>query len=374
MPSIVIDARMVNSSGIGVYIKQTIPYLLPLAKVIVLGRKEELQKFSWAPQVTIIPISAPIYSIKEQVELCWKIPTCDVFWSPHYTTPLLPIRAKRRLVTIHDTYHLAYRQNLTLKQKIYATLFLNAAVRVADQVVTVSNFSKKEITHYTHCAPEKVTVIHSGVDKSIFHEDFSATQIKELRSQLPALPKQDYLLYVGNVKPHKNLKTLLAAYALLPLALRQKFHLVIVGQKQGFLTPDQEVFKQLERQPELKNFVHFTGFVPDSLLPLLYKCASLSVFPSIYEGFGLPPLESMACGCPVVASTSASIPEVCGDAVLYFDALNVDQLRQQMERVLQDQPLQAELIQKGRERCLKFSWEASSLKHVQLFKKLLETV
>ncbi|WP_210490490.1 glycosyltransferase family 4 protein [Rufibacter aurantiacus] len=370
MPSLVIDARMVHSSGIGVYLKQLIPFLLPSFQVSVLGKPEEINEFAWASSVQVIPAEAAIYSIKEQFELASKIPPCDIFWSPQYNVPLLPIRAKKRVVTIHDTYHLAYRHTLPLAQKVYATAVMKAAVRLADQVITVSHFSQTEIVKYTSCPPEKISVIYNGVDTLRFRADLPETASKQLKDALPELP-ENYLVYVGNVKPHKNLITLLKAYAGLDSPLQAKYHLVIVGQKQGFITPDQEVFQFLEQQPSLRGLVHFTGFVPDELLPFLYKCASLSVFPSVYEGFGLPPLESMASGCPVVASSSASIPEVCGDAALYFRALDAEELRALLKTVLTDERLRADLVKRGLKQIEEYTWEKSAARHLSVLKGLL---
>ncbi|WP_221175769.1 glycosyltransferase family 4 protein [Rufibacter immobilis] len=370
MPSIAIDARMLNASGIGVYLKHILPALCLEFKVQVMGNEQEIEQFEWAKQVSVIPLNAPIYSVKEQWKLYQKVPACDLFWSPHYNIPLLPIKAKKRVVTIHDTFHLAYKHTLNFTQKTYASLFLNAAVRMADQVLTVSRFSEQEIIKYTRCSPEKLSVIYNGVDRTCFTEGISLSENADLRQELPNLPEK-YILFVGNVKPHKNLITLLRAYSSLSLCLQQEYHLVIVGQKDGFLTPDQEIFHVLEKQPQLKKFVHFTGFVPDKLLPVLYNCASLSVFPSLYEGFGMPPLEAMACGCPVVAARSASIPEVCADAVLYFNPLQASELTIQMERVLQNVELQMALAEKGREQCAKFSWEAAASQHVRIFKELV---
>ncbi|RNI22456.1 glycosyltransferase family 4 protein [Rufibacter latericius] len=372
MPSLVVDARMIHASGIGVYLKQLLPFLPPYFKVSVIGKAEELNAFEWSSEVTILPMEASIYSIKEQLALTARIPTCDIFWSPQYNIPVLPIRAKKRLVTIHDTYHLAYRHTLGFAQKVYATILMRAAIRLSDQVVTVSHFSEKELVRYTGCPSEKINIIYNGVDLTRFKPDFSETGLKELRAALPQLP-DNYLLYVGNVKPHKNLITLLKAYNGLPFAIKERHHLVIVGQKQGFITPDQEAPRYLEEQKALQPFVHFTGFVPDNLLPFLYKYASLSVFPSLYEGFGMPPLESMACGCPVVASTSASIPEVCGEAALYFDALDVKGLQKQLERVLTEDGLRAELRVKGLQHCQKYSWRVSAEYHLGVLQKLLST-
>ncbi|WP_207431164.1 glycosyltransferase family 4 protein [Sabulibacter ruber] len=363
---------MIHSSGIGVYLKHMIPFLTQHFEVTVLGKEEELSGLLKDFPIAFIPVNSPIYSLKEQLELFSKVPPSDVFWSPQYNIPLLPVRARKRVVTIHDTYHLAYKHTLSVAQKAYATVLLNSAVRLSDRVFTVSEFSKKEIIKYTKCPQDKIKVIYNGVDENLFNASFSENEVKTLRSTLPSLP-ENYILYVGNVKPHKNLITLLKAYAGLSPSIRDTIHLVIVGKKEGFLTPEVEVFRFLESQPHLQSCIHFTGFVPDGLLPLLYKCASLSVFPSVYEGFGLPPLEAMASGCPVIASNAASIPEVCAEAALYFDALDVEGLKSKMEYVLLNKDIRADLSKKGLKHSSKFSWLQSAEKHRLVLEQLLSS-
>ncbi|ALJ00320.1 glycosyltransferase family 4 protein [Rufibacter tibetensis] len=370
MPHLVIDARMLHSSGIGVYLRQLIPFLTRQFEVTLLSREKEAQEAHWKETATIIICSSDIYSIKEQVELYTKIPPCDVFWSPHYNIPLLPIKAEKRVVTIHDTYHLAYKQTLSYKQKTYAMLVLKAAVKLSDKVVTVSEFSKREIEKYTNCPKEKVKKISNGVDHTLFSAGISESEEKTLRNKFFHLPKR-YILYVGNVKPHKNLLTLLKAYIQLSTGLQKQYGLVIVGKKDVFITPDTELAKLLQKEPDLERQIVFTGFVPDALLPFFYKCASLFVFPSLYEGFGLPPLEAMACGCPVLASTAASLPEVCGTAAIYFNPLDAEELKHQLEKVLEDDKLQQELRKKGIVQSKKFSWKSSANEHIQLFNDLL---
>ncbi|GGK70829.1 glycosyltransferase family 4 protein [Rufibacter glacialis] len=369
MPSLVIDARMVHSSGIGVYLRQLIPLVAAHFQITLLGKVEEFTELREQAEFSVIPDASPIYSLKEQRALFSKVPACDIFWSPQYNVPLFPIRAKRRVVTIHDAYHLAFWHTLTLAQKVYAPVVMRAATKLSDQVVTVSNFSRQEIIHHTKCSPDKVKVIYNGLDHTLFRPSFSENARETLQRAMPHLPEK-YLLYVGNVKPHKNLITLLRAYAKLSPEVRETYGLVLVGKKEGFLTPDQEVFSFLEQEPGLAQRVHFTGYVPDPLLPFLYNCASLSVFPSLYEGFGLPPLESMACGCPVLASNAASIPEVCGQAAMYFNPLHPEELTSQIELVLREERLQQELRQKGFEQSQKFSWESSAHQHIQLFHTL----
>src|SRR5579871_978599 len=164
MMKICIDARMLDSGGIGTYLNNLLCHFKSVPwQFYPLVDEVQLKGRDWGKMEPIV-CSAPIYSIKEQIELPRKIPTCDLFWSPHYNIPLLPIRARKRLTTIHDVYHLAFYHQLTPFEKIYARTVMHAAVAHADQIVTVSHFSKKELEKYTSVAPEKVNVIYHGIN------------------------------------------------------------------------------------------------------------------------------------------------------------------------------------------------------------------
>lgn len=370
MPLIAIDARMITASGIGVYLRNIISRLFKEHTLVLLGDEDLIRTFYDKHNVDTLPCHARIYSLQEQIELSRQIPSCDLFWSPHYNIPLLPIPAKKRVVTIHDTYHLAFRHTLSFPQKVFANVFLRQAVMRSNQIITVSEFSKAEIVKYTHAKSSKVQVIPNAVDFKTFHankEDHDRTYLAGLLPQLP----EHYILYVGNVKPHKNITTLLKAYLRLPEALKQKYKMVIVGQREGFLTPDHSIAELFTNCPELERQTFFTGFVPEEILALLYRHASLFVFPSIYEGFGLPPLEAMASGCPVVASNAASIPEICGPAALYFSPLSIEELRQQIEKVLGNAQVQQALIETGLAHCQEFSWQKAANQHIALFNQIL---
>ena len=328
---------MHNASGIGTYIRNIVPFLVDVFDITLLGNNGDIKKYDWSKKVKIINCHSKIYSIEEQIELYRKAPPCDVFWSPHYNIPLLPIRAKKGMVTIHDVYHLAFWHTLSLPQKIYAKFMINQALRRSDVVITVSEFSKREILKYTGTSKD-ITVIYNGINKNFFTEAMSEE-------------KGNYILYVGNVKPHKNLVRALEAFSLLEA---QDLKFKIVGKKENFITADKEVEKVAQK---LGDKVEFTGYVSDNELRELYQRARLFLFPSLYEGFGFPPLEAMSCGCPVIVSNAASLPEVCGDAALYCDPYNPADIAVRIKQLLCNEALQAELRKKGTERVKLFSWE-----------------
>jgi len=356
-----IDFRMHNASGIGTYIRSIVPYLLDGFKVILLVNSDEIQKYSWSNKVEIIECNARIYSIKEQFELARKIPRCDIFWSPHYNIPLLPIRARKRMVTIHDVFHLAFYDTLTLKQKIYAKLVINQAVRRSNKVLTVSKFSADEIKKYTKTS-KKIEVIYNAVDFNKFKVINDKSRLNSVKAKYK-LP-EDFLLFVGNVKPHKNLKNLLLAITDIDV------NLVIVGKKDGFITGDKNIWNIIKSN-NLENRVFFTGYVEDEDIPVIYNLAKAFVFPSLYEGFGLPPLEAQACGCPVIVSNVASLPEVCGDSALYCDPYDVKDIRDKIETLIRDEELQEELRRKGFENVKRFSWEKSARKVIKVIEDLI---
>jgi glycosyltransferase involved in cell wall biosynthesis len=325
-----VDARLIAHSGIGTFLSSVLARLSQAAgyEMTLLCHekgREELKIFSCDTRM----MHNGIYTLGEQLEYLKKIPPCDLFLAPHFNIPLLPIRAKKRMTVICDVYHLAHFASLTLPQKIYAQLLYNAAFFMSDQVVTISEFSRNEILKFAALRPKKLEILPPPFD-------FLPPDV--------AGPKQDFLLYVGNLKPHKNLVRLVKAYA----KLRPKEPLYIVGKREGLITADLGLMLEVESDPFLKQRVHFTGYVAHERLKELYAQASVFIFPSTYEGFGYPPLEAMACGCPVVASRVASIPEVCKDAVEYVDPFSIDSIAAGLSRLLSDKNRREELIQKGR--------------------------
>ncbi|RIJ42071.1 glycosyltransferase family 1 protein [Pontibacter oryzae] len=364
---------MLGASGIGTYLQNLIPSLAQAFDVRLLGNPEEVAKLNLPPSTKVIAPKTRIYTIKEQWELYKFAPTCDIFWSPHYNIPLLPVPAHKRVVTIHDTYHLAFQHTLSLAQRLYCNLLLWAGSRVSDKVITVSEFSKKELQKYLNLRPADVEVIHNGLDKEIFRQLDKVEAQTALKQSIPNLPEGKFILYVGNVKPHKNLSTLVKAFSGLLETLDEKYTLVIVGKKDGFITSDQNVFKLLQANHTLNQRVFFTGQVSEKQLQLLYNSASLFVFPSLYEGFGLPPLEAMACGCPVIVSETASMPEVCADAALYFPPSDASILEHRMHQALTNEILRSDLIERGLKQIELYSWQQSAIQHQRVFESLLKT-
>lgn len=359
---VVIDARMLLSAGIGTYLQNLIPFLKTAnfsIKLIV--SKKHLQFFPILQEFDLIFLEDGIYSIQEQLKLPQKIPKCDLFWSPHYNVPIFPIRAKKRLVTIHDVFHLAHLHTLNWKEKIYAKTVIAAAVKFSERIITDSLFSQQEILRLTNAIKEKIEVITLGVD----HHFFSPSK-KHISKELP----KKYFLYVGNIKPHKNLLGLVQAFQML-LQEGNDADLILIGKQKELKNSAsfQEIFAA---HPLLQKKVHLFEDVKNSDLPFYFNKAIALVFPSFYEGFGLPPLEAMSSGCTVIVSHAASLPEVCGDAAYYVDPYNAKDIKEKMKRLLEDGSMRDAFIQKGFSRAEKFHWKDTAIKHIQVIHNLLQ--
>lgn len=328
--SICVDARMTGQGGIGTYLKSALETLSrsPKYALSLLCHSQDIDFLSnYKAQLYVMRSS--IYSVAEQFEYVQKIPPCALFWAPHFNVPLFPTRAQKRLTTVHDVFHLAHLSSLTLAQKLYAKVLYNGAFLLSDCITTVSEFSKNEILKYATFKPKKIEVVPPPFD-------FSSERQRETN---PC-----FLLAVATLKPHKNLLRLVQAYA----KLKPSIPLYLVGKKEGLITADQALLHEVENNSFLKQNVHFTGHVTDERLKELYAGALFLIFPSLYEGFGYPPLEAMACGCPVVAAQVASIPEVCGDAVEYVDPLSIDSIAAGVTHLLTDPERREVLARKGR--------------------------
>jgi len=340
------DARMVNRSGIGTYVSNVLPRLITLyrgGRVHLIGDRAELARFPWArgDKVSVMDCQSPIYSIREQLQLPRLIPgDCDLFWSPHFNIPLLYRGAL--LVTIHDVFHLAMPQYMEgMHKRLYARALFAAVRSKADAVICNSRFTADELMRLVGVPASRIEVIHLGVDEEWFGVD------RRARAH-----EKPYFVFVGNVKVHKNIAGLVKAFW--RVAEKVPHDLIIVGKKEGFITGDRKV-EGWATAPGGR--VKFTGLVDDALLKRYVACADALVLPSFYEGFGLPPLEAMACGCPVIVSDRASLPEVCGDAALYCNPDDVENIAARMLEVASDEAVRAELRAKGMARARQFTWD-----------------
>jgi glycosyltransferase involved in cell wall biosynthesis len=299
---------------------------------------------------------SPNYSIREQVHVPWVLrrERPDVYHAPHYVLPA-GVRCPS-VVTIHDCIHLMFPQYLPNRLAYaYARAQMWAAVRRSDCILTVSEASKRDILHLFNVPPEKIVVVYNAIDShfAVIPSEEAVARVRE-RYQLD----HQFVLYVGNIKPHKNLVRLIEAFDELRRSGFDHLKLLIIGDEISKLPS----LRRAVHHYKLHKHVRFLGYLSDDQLAILYRLASVFVFPSLYEGFGLPPLEAMASGTPVVTSNVSSLPEVVGDAAVLVNPYDVDAIVEGLRRVLTDPVLAAEMRRKGIERAREFSWERSVAK------------
>ena len=308
----------------------------------------------YGTKVEYVLVKSEIYSLRELFEIPFKIPRCNVFWTPHFNSPVFPTKAKRRLTTIHDVYHLAHLKKFSFLERMVILCRFYFSFWNSDEIITVSKFSREEILRFYN-RPHKIRTIANGYHLSDSNGNANFDFFNK-----------DYILFVGNVKPHKNLKNLIKAFNRLvdyPRGNFKKIYLIIVGKKDGFYSSDAFKKEELDRR------IRFTGVVTDEELCSIYRNAKVFVFPSTYEGFGLPVLEAFESRTPVIASNVASIPEVAGDGALYFDPLDSEDIFLKLKMVLSSSELQKDLVKRGLNVLKEFSWESSFNKHLDVFLK-----
>ncbi len=372
-----IDARMYGpkQGGLGRYIQQLILHLEKIDadnEYAIFLRQENWDEYQPAnPRFKKILADVPWYGWREQILLprILNKAKIDLMHFPHWNAPLFyrgPF-----VVTIHDLLLLHYptREASTLgpvgyffKNLAYRAV-LRRATRHSRHIIAVSEFTKNDIIKTLKIPAEKISVTYPA--PTICHSRESGnlrslSPIDILDSRLRGNDK--YVLYVGVAYPHKNLKRLIEAWKIFQQKHGTNYQLVLVGKKNYFYD---KLFNNVTIQ-QFNNVV-FTGFVPDSDLPALYASASLYVFPSLYEGFGLPPLEAIQYGVPVISSNRTCLPEVLRDAALYFNPENTNEMADAIWRGLNDQALRRDLIERGHNLCSNYSWKTLAEKTLQIY-------
>ena len=352
-----IDARKLHDFGIGTYIRNLLRELARIDQatdyVLFCRPQDTGVAATLGPNFRCASDRSGHYSIGEQITVPMAVrrERLDLFHAPHYVLPALtPVRS---VVTIHDCIHLMFPEYLRNRLAYaYAHAAMWTAAHKSDRIFTVSEQSKRDILKFFRVAPEKIVVTPNAIDDrfSIPPSEEHVIQTRE-RYQL----SHAYLLYVGNIKPHKNLERLVEAFHMVREQGRPELELVIIGDEISKL----QSLRRAVHKHQLHRYVRFLGFVPDKTLAVLYRLASVFVFPSLYEGFGLPPLEAMASGTPVVTSNVSSLPEVVGDAAVLVDPYKAEAIADGILQVLRSTHLREELKERGFERVKVFSWQRS---------------
>jgi glycosyltransferase involved in cell wall biosynthesis len=279
----------------------------------------------------------------------------DLFFSPIYEGIFFPLVPQ--IVTVHDLIPLKFPE-LSPKWKYYYLYALPFLLKQSQGIICVSEYTKQDIVKNYRLNPDSINVVYNGYAQNLFYPQPDSAILQKY-----SLNK--YLLYVGDMRFYKNLRRCLEAFDSLPL---KDYQFVITGRKDDFFYPE------IERQTAklaAKDRIIFLDYVPSADLPHLYSMAQALIFASLYEGFGLPVLEAMACGCPVITSKVTSIPEVGGDSVLYVNPYSVDSIAQGMYQILTNRELSNNLRHQGLTRAKLFSWDRTADGVCQVFENCL---
>jgi glycosyltransferase involved in cell wall biosynthesis len=364
-----IDARLVyySQAGIGQYIVHLVNGLAAVdgdnEYVLLQSRKDDTNILD-QPNFRRVSLWTPSHHRLERYSLNVELLRLglDVLHSPDFIPPHRP--SCRSVITVHDLAFLLYPHFLTKESARYYG-HIDQAVRWTDHIIAVSESTKRDAMQHLGVAEDKITVVYEAAS-SIFRpieRDLARQEVRERHGV-----DGPFILFVSTIEPRKNVPTLIRAVGQLKSCYKEDVRLVLAGGK-GWLFED--AFAQME-QLKLQDSVHFVGRVTGEELLHLYNAAELLAHPAFYEGFGLPPLEAMACGLPVVVSRVASLPEVVGDAGLLIDPHDVDELTVSMWRVLNDSKLREEMSAKGLRQAARFSWERAAHETLEIYRLATE--
>ena len=365
---VAIDVRKLHDFGIGTYVRNLVHQLARIDHetdyVLLCRRRDAGLAASLGENFRTVTQRAPNYSIREQlmVPLSLGRAGASLFHAPHYVLP--PLTPCRAIVTIHDCIHLRFPQYLPNRLAyVYAHAQLWSAARRARRVLTVSQASKQDIIRFFDVPESKVTVIPNAIDER-FRQSPAEDDLVRVRERYQ-LPER-FVLYAGNVKPHKNLARLIDAFVAVRRRGFDDLGLLLSGSE----VSQHATLRRAVHRYNLHKHVRFLGYQTTETLAVLYRLAALFVFPSLYEGFGLSPLEAIASGTPVVASNVSSLPEVLGDAAVLVDPLDAAAIADGITRVLEDADLRARLHRNGLARASQFSWEQSVKQIHRIYKEI----
>lgn len=283
----------------------------------------------------------------------------DIFFFPNFVSWPVMNRKARVIPIVHDLSFVHHGVHTSPKNKEYMLAYVPQTIAQADHIITISENSKKEIVDYYKVDPKDISIVMPAIDHAEYYPR-SSEEIAVIKKKY-SLPDR-YFLFTSTIEPRKNVQGLLDAYAALPKEIQDSYGLVLAGMK-GWV--DQEIQVRFDKYSHLN--IMRTGYVDDEDLPAIYSGATLFVFPTFYEGFGIPPLEAMACGVPVITSNNSSLPEVMGDAGVLLDDLDPRVISQSIATLVGDEKQQKELRTKGLKRAATFSWEKSAADLIAVF-------
>lgn len=368
MPTYILDARTANNHfpGIGRYVSN-----LAQAMIGQLDEDERLlllhdptQPSRWnlpagTAQLTLQPCPISPFTIRQQWQLPGRLRGGQLYHSPYYLMPYRP--GIPTIVTLYDLIPHFFPQTVSLQARLFFQLANRLAIRCATRLIAISEATRQDVIQLFGVEPTKITTIPLGVDPSFCPAP--AGQIDTIRQKYQ-LPKH-YVLYVGINKPHKNLLNLVKSWAMADVPAGWQ---LIIGGAWDKRYP--QVQEWVTANPKQSHPIQFLGPIPEADLPALYSGAQIFIFPSQYEGFGLPVLEAMACGCPVACGNHSSLPEIVGTAGLLFDPFRPEQIAQSLTNLLNSPTLRANLRQKSLARAAQFQWATTARQTLQLYRQM----
>ena len=375
---IAIDVRRIGSFGIGTHIRNVVRTLARLDQknhYVLIGISDLERDFGRLPE-NFLPVVFPhlersvrnyfeFYGVVRKYD-CHLVHVPHLFWRPRHMP--LPY-----VLTVHDLQTFLHpREGNSIFRRLFHSRLTRHALRHAARICAVSRFTRSEVSRVFGIPEERIEVLYNAID-----EHFQRGHAADADRQLVAERYQvnyPFLLYAGNIKPHKNLVRIIEAFSALKGELKKEgkfpdLRLIIIGDE---LSQHPDLRRTVIRSG-VQNEVRFLGFVPTEVLRIFYDLAKIFVFPSLYEGFGLPPLEAMAHGTPVVTSNTSSLPEVVGSAAVLVNPENVFEIMHALHRALVDQPLRERLKQRGYEQVQRFSWEASVTRLLAIYQEAVQT-
>ncbi len=367
---IAIDASTISTQGgPRTYVLGLLDALLPMDKdneyVVIYNDATHLGRFPLAKEVAI-PGKKPLARLwREHVRLplLCRDEKVDLLHCPKSAIPLISPHCPV-VVTLHDLIPIKHSETEGRLAQLYWRLHIPRAARKSRFVMTDSEHAKNEIISEYAVAEDRIQVVPLGFEP-VMSQQQPRREVAQLVRDRHGIG-EGYILYVGTIQPRKNLQTLIEAYALLRESIPMPPSMVIVGRK-GWLYDD--LFVRI-RSLGLEEFVLFTGFVPDEDLPAIYAGANVFAYLSLFEGFGLPPLEAMACGIPVVVSNTTSIPEVVGDAGITVEPTDVSAVAEAIREVLVNPSLSITLREQGLKQAARFSWKNTAEEVLKIYRSV----
>ncbi len=366
MARIGIDARKYFDYGIGTYIQELVKEFQQLQSshsFLLFLAPEDMMRVQPQNGTTTVESRFGKYSVGEFFNYGAYIRRheVDLFHEPHYTLPRG--LQGRSVVTIHDLIHLKFPEYFNPVQRAYAAFMIRQAVTKAGALIVISRKTKEDIVARFGVREDRVHVIYNGVSER-FRKIERSTALDDFRKS-KGLDKP-YVLYVGGLGRHKNIPVLLKAFRLVR-ASRSELDLVFAGERLF----DNEELSTLARELDVVSAIKDCGRMDGEELVLLYNSASIVVLPSLYEGFGFPALEVMACGTPAIVSDRGSLPEVAGNGGLSFEANRPDSLAEALMKTLDDSQFRSQLVERGTMRAAQFTWRAAAKQTLAVYESLL---